>query len=357
MWHFALIHARTGLPINDLVTATGRQVKFALNEPTEMQFTIPGRSEAALAIGTLITDVYVAWNDLLLARLRVGTVSDDLDANDHEMSVAAVDYQGLLDRRYAHQAIQYTNQDLTYIAWDLIDYTQRRYNAPGGDWGITRGLQATTGSVTHLVEDGKKIGEAIADVRGLYPEFDYEIDAAKRFNVWQMRGSLRDFALEYGGNVSRIRRSIDPNNYANLVRQSGADGIAPARRMVGDLATRTEGRIEAQEGNTDLHNATVVGWAADAYLQRHSALLPAYEITLSPGAGWDPTKLWLGDQAWIVVRSGRLDAVTLERVRTITIDVGDNGQTDVTIGFGDFQENLLALVRGTPARLEQMNRR
>src|SRR5215471_13399818 len=126
MWHFALIEADTGAQLNDLGDALDRSLSFKLNEPTEMTFTVAGDSETGRAILELLTDIYVAWDDLVLARLRVGTTTDTLDENDHRIQVSALDYSALLDRRYAQQILTYTAQDLTYIAWDLIDYTQRR---------------------------------------------------------------------------------------------------------------------------------------------------------------------------------------------------------------------------------------
>ena len=357
MWHFSLIRSDTGAVLNDLNDAVDRRISFKLNQPTEFTFKVAGTSETARALGTLTTDIYIAWDALLLARCRVGSTTDSLDENDHQVDVSALDYVALLDRRYAHQAISYTAQDLTFIAWDLIDYTQRRDPAPAGDWGITRGLTAVTANVNFAVADGKKVGEAIADVRNTFPEFDYEIDGALKFNCWAMRGTQRDFALEYGGNVSQITRTVDTANYANRVRQSGADGLAPAVRQASDLATRPEKRIEAQEGNTDLANTALIGWAADAYLQRHGTLYATYTCKLNPAAGWDPTQLWLGDRAWVVIDSGRLAVQTLERVFQIDVEVGNDGQTDTSVSFGDFQEDILAMFHAVPASLEQINRR
>lgn len=356
MWHFALVDARTGATINDLPDAYDRKVTFKLNAPTEVGFSCAGTGITAQAVHELTTDVLVAWDDQLLARCRVGTTSDNLDENDHKVDVTALDYTALLGRRYAHQVLTYTNQDLTAIAWDLIDYTQHRYSV-NGDWGITRGLTATTATVNYQAPDGKKVQEAVDELRATYPEWDYEIDAGLRFNVWAMRGTQRDFALEYGGNVAQVQRTVDPAAYANLVRQSGADGVTPAVRQAPDLGTRPEGRMEAQEGNTDLANAALVGWAADAYLQRHGTLTATYNVQLAPNAGWTPGLLWLGDRSWIVVRSGRLDVQTLERVFQVDVQVGNDGADTVAVGFGDLQEDLLAMFHAVPARLEQINRR
>lgn len=356
-WRFALLRADTGQLLSDLPDATSRKATFKLSAATELSFNLSGDDPAAYLLGELTTDVYVAWGNRLLARCRVGATSDTLDEDAHNIEVAALDYLALLDRRYVQQGGGTVTDDLTDIAWYIINRTQHTYPWAGGDFGITRGLTAVTGTATYTFEDGKKIGEAVTELSQVYPAFDFEIDAALRFNVWKQRGAQRDFALEYGANVSRVTRQIDPERYANFVRQSGADGVPAAVRAAPDLANRPEGRIEAQEGNTDLHNATLVGWAADAYLQRHGTMVATYQCRLNPAARWDPTKLWLGDLCWLVVRSGRLDVRILERVFEISVEIGDDGQTDVDIGFGGFQEDLLALVRAVPARLEQINRR
>jgi hypothetical protein len=353
-WRFVLVDSETASPLTDLPEARDRKVTFKLNAPAELSFTVPGDSRDAELLAELRTDVIVYWGGTALARLRVGATTDNLDADTHNVDVAALDYLALLDRRYLQNAVTYTNTELTTQAWNLIAYTQGRTAA---DWGITRGLTAVTASVTWSGEDGKKIGEGINDLHLIHPGFDYEIDPGLKFNTWAFRGQQRDYALEYGGNVTAVTRSFDPEKYANVVRQSGAEGIAPAWRSAADLATRPEGRWEAQEGNTDLPNAAVVGLAADAYLQRHGTVTPTYTMTLAPNAAWTPDALWLGDYCTFVVRSGRLDVVGLERVFEVSVEVTPDEAATVNLTFGTFREDLLALVRAVPARLEQMNRR
>jgi hypothetical protein len=353
-WRFVLVDSKTASPLSDLPEARDRRVTFKLNAPAELSFTVPGDSRDAALLAELRTDVIAYWGGTALARLRVGATSDNLDADTHTVDVAALDYLALLDRRYLQNAVTYATTELTTSAWNLIAYTQGR---TAGSWGITRGLTATTAAVTWSGEDGKKIGEAISDLHLVYPGFDYAIDPQLRFNTWAFRGQQRDYALEYGGNVTAVSRTFDPERYANVVRQSGKEGIAPAWRSAADLASRPEGRFEAQEGNTDLATTALVGLAADAYLQRHGTVTPTYTMTLAPNAAWTPDALWLGDWCTFVVRSGRLDVVGLERVYEVAVEVTADAAATVSLTFGDFREDLLALVRAVPARLEQMNRR
>lgn len=356
--NWSLVLCRTdGTALSDLPDAHDRKVTFKLNGSAQVDFTLPGSSTSAALLQELNTDVIVLCDGKALTRCRVGSTSDELDENQHDISVSALDYLSLLDRRYFMTANTYTGLDLTAIAWDLIDYTQHRVAWPGGDWGITRGLTAVTKNVDFTVDAGKKIGEAIDDLHSVDPGFDYEVDAGLRFNVWSFRGTKRDFALDYGSNLSKLTRTIDPAAYANAVRQSGADGVPAAERIAPDLADRPEGRFEQQEGNTDLDNAQVVGWTADAYLERHGTLLPSYEATINPAAGWTPDKLWLGDTATLVVRSGRLDVVSEERVFQIDVELTDDGAVDVTLGFGEWRQSLLQWFKTVPQQIEQINRR
>lgn len=356
-WQFELLRT-DGTQLSDLPEARDRKVTFKLNGPTEVKFALPGSSYSASVIEELNTDVLVLYDGQALARCRIGATSDELDEDRHDLDVAGVDYLSLLDRRYVHVDYTYTNVPLVDIAWDLIDLTQHRTGWAGGELGITRGLRPTSSpNVTHTTEAGAKIGELIDTLHEISPGFDYEIDAGLHFNQWSFRGIKRDFALEYGGNVSKVTRTIDPAEYANAIRQSGADGVPATWLAAPDLATRPEGRFEMQEGNTDLDNATLVQWAAEAYLQRHGTLLPSYDMTLAPAAGWNPTLLWLGDTATVVIRSGRLDVLAEERVTQLDIDVTNDGAVDVTVGFGDWRQDLLQWFRTLPDQIQKINRR
>lgn len=356
-WSIILI-ALDGTPIADL-TSEARDISmtFRMRGQHEASWTVDGHSSLARATQELTTDVMVTWREWQIARLRVTQSSDDLDTDSHTVTFSAIDYRGMFNRRFGRGAAL-RNGDTAGIVWMLINWSQTEA-VGGGNWGITRhpDIPAITTVSDYETSQGANLKEVFEDLsENVYPGFDWEIDPALMFRVWTFRGTRRAFALEYGGNVTEVKRDVDPSIYANYVYQTGKEGLAPAIRYASDLRTRPEGRIEAAEGNPDLGNTTLIGWAADAYLQRHGTMLPGYQMTVSPGA-WSPDQLWLGDSADIIVRSGRLDVQDIERVFEIAVKLDANGVETVDLTFGKLRENLLALVRALPERLDRLNLR
>lgn len=356
-WELQLVDDATNTAVADLRhDASEFSLTVRLRDQGECSFQIDGRSEVAAQLHELTTDVVVWYGGNPISRQRITNSTDTIDADNHQVDVAAVDYRGLLARRITRQALTFAGtQQLDDVAWQLIDHTQTA--SVGGNWRITRGLNPTTGTVTGwTVPEAKAIDEAIGDLVAVYPSFDWEINGRLQFDAWSMRGASRDFALEYGTNVTGVRREMSSSNYANAVRTSGAEGLPAQWRQASDLATRAEGRMETQEGNPDLANATAIGQAADAYLWRHGSLAPGYTFTLTPGV-WSPADLWLGDLATVVVHSGRLDVVSVERVEQIDIKADADGGSTVEVSFGHLHEDLAHQLRVMPRQLTDLNRR
>lgn len=355
-WSLILVDL-DGTPIADL-TAEAQDITatFRMRDQHELTWTVDGASQLARDTRELLTDVIVMWRGQRLARLRVAQSSDDIGPEGHSATFSAIDYRGMLARRFT-RGVRNWSGDTAQIVWELIDWSQTSA-AGGGDWGIRRGTLPAIGTVTdYEVPEARQLKELFAELsEETYPGFDWEIDADLVYRVWSFRGSRREFALEWGGNVIGVQRDADPSIYANYVRYSGAEGIPSAWRSAPDIASRPEGRFEMAEGNPDLTNTVMVGRAADALLQRHGTFLPGYQMSLEPGT-WDPSQLWLGDSGSIVVRSGRLDVHDVERVFEIAVSLDPNGVSGVELTFGILREDLLALVRAVPERLDRLYRR
>lgn len=355
-WSLILVEP-DGTPISDLaVEARDARFTFNLRGPCEVAWSMDGHSREAAKVVELATDVIVMWEGQALTRCRVGHSSDNISAEGHAVEFSAVDYRGLLGRRFL-RSDQTLSGDLTAVAWNLIDWTQNTNPAAGGNWGITRGLTATTATVTdRVIAAGKPVNEAVDELAVSYPGFDWEIDGNLEFNTWQFRGIERDFALEWGGNVTSVRRDVDSTEYGNHIRYAGDDTVAVSYQSVADLSTRPEGRIESSESDPDLKTSGDVSAAAQTWLVRHGTLLPGYQMGVNPGV-WNPNRLWLGDLAPVAVRSGRLDVNSIERVEQITVTLSAEGVSQVDLGFGQLRRDLLQLVRAQSQKLATLNRR
>lgn len=357
---------RAGVPLGPLLGAQDVDLRLRLNGPAELGFTLNGEDPKAALLEELITDVRAYRDGVLVFRGRVGPTADSIDANAHAVQVTALDYRWILTHRtikpgFSALSTGYANAEQTTIAWDLIRDTQA---LTAGSLGITNG--ATASGVLRdrpvgYYEDGKNLEEALAELGAVSNGFDWEIGPDLVFRTWYpRRGTARDFLIDLrrgGGNVQAADRSVDPADYANVWRQSGADGVASNTVTVTDLASRPEGRWERQEGDTDLKSAASVTARAEGRLDTYALLEPSWGFTLKRSARWAPDRLWLGDTCPIRVQRGRLDVTRTSRVLELGLRPDAGGEVvEVVMDRPPLSAKARRALRGQVDRLEKLER-
>lgn len=355
---------RFGVARHQLTGARSRRLSAALDGPAQAAFTVDGRTEDADFVDEVRSDLIVYRDGAKLFRGRAGPAQDQLSADAHTVTVTALDYRAMLDRRIllAGDTLQFTQVDQSAIAWALASASFAR--AAGG-LGITRGTGQTTGVLRdRTYEPGKSCGEAVQQLAEVGGGFEWDVDPDLRFNVHHpQRGDQRlDVVLDYGGRVAGLSRSVNPSDFANSVRVSGREasgdtvGPAPALRTAANVATAPEGRWEAQVG-TDLITTAAVAGRADFELTQRAQIRPAYTATLAPGVWTGPESFWVGDTVRLVVMSGRLRVDTQVRVHGFEFDIDDDGSETVAVSLGPRPEDLLRRLRRVTTRLGDLERR
>lgn len=354
-WQFV---AANGAQQIDLTAATGRKLTARLWSPSEASFTIDGRNEQATVLMELATDLLVRRNGVDLYRGRVGATSDSIGADTHSVDVPTGDYRALLLRRllYDDDELDWTG-DQSDIVWGLVEATQAR---AGGDLGITRGVGAVTGvSRTVDYEPGASIGEAVQQLAQLDDGFEWDISPALELDVYYpQRGQVggETVVLDYGGLVSGVQRNVDPGNYANALRVTGDAALTPEVREAADLATRPEGRWDAQVGLTTIQQQPLLAARADWLLGVRQVVTPSYTLQLRPG-GWEgPAHVWLGDTCRLSISSGRLAVDTLLRVVEVSVDLPGDGDEVVSLTLGSARQSMGGLLADNLLRLGQLER-
>lgn len=343
-----------GSGAEELTTARDRKCSWKLRDNGDATLTLTsgGDGDQSTLIEELRTDLLVTWQDRLFGRYRFAGSSDTIGETEHSVAFGAIDYRGVLTRRLAHEALSFESVDTAEAGWELIAYAQA---LEAGHLGIGRGTVEEILTADVEVPTGKSIAEAITDQSARFPGFDWWIDPAMQYQARGFRGTERDFALIYGDTVTAAVRTFEPASYANVVHQTGAQGLTPVVRTATDLAQRLEGRWEAQEGNPDITTQAALNATATTNLSRLAALAPAWTVTVAPGA-WTPDDLWVGDLAPLTIRSGRLDVDTVERVLEIHLTDGDVAQVEIVLS-NTLRSDLAALQRTVPAQLAQLSRR
>ena len=358
-WTFA-VGPWTGLPDWQLSRATGRKVTWRLTAPSDASFSLDGTSRDAERIEELVTDLWVFRNGFPLYRGRVGPTSDSHNGDAHGVSVTTADYRAVLARRalFEGDTLTYTAQDQALIAWNLISTTQAR-----GTLGIVRGHGQTTGVARdRTFEPGEYVAPYIDALSKVQDGFDWDVTptatTALNFDVWYpQRGSDRQVVLDFPGALKSFNRSVDPAQYANSVRVSGDETLAPVRADAADIGTRDEGRWDTQVGETTIREAATLTARAQAELAKAQTITPAWTVTLPPNTWGGPDHIWLGDPVILAVRSGRLDVVASYRVQEVSLDLGDDGTATTSLALGAVPPDRRFQLRHVNQRLTSLERR
>jgi hypothetical protein len=361
LWSFAVGSWRN-MPNWQLTQATGRKATFRLTANTEFTFTLDGTSADAAQVTEISTDVWIYHNGSPLFRGRVGPTGDDVNPNSHASTFSAADYKTLLGRRllFDGDTLSYSSQDQGTVAWGLVSTTQGH---TGGNLGIVRGTGQTTGvTVTRTYQAGNPILTYLDQLGTLGGGFDYAINPTSTptltFDIYSPeRGTDRGLVLAYPGNIASLKRTFDPGIYANAVRMSGDSTLTAVRVEAADIATRVEGRWDAQVGDTTILEAATLTSRANDELSNTQTIMPSYEVVLQPNTWTGPEMVWLGDPVRLVIKSGRINENSVYRVQEIAFEWDDNGTAKTTLTLGALPPDRRYLLRTINRRLTAIERR
>jgi hypothetical protein len=347
-----------GGQVAEIRSASARSLKIKLLDPSEASFTCWGYSSEAAVIDELISDLWVYRNGSPVFRGRItGPNSDTLAPDRYDFAVEARDYREVLNRRILYADRTWTGVEQSTIVWDLITDTEA---LGGGNLGLTQGTWPVTGiirpSVTFMA--GDSVGQSIKLLSQMSGGFDWDIDIGLNANLYYpYRGQDNGTVLDWGGVVKNVTRTFEPSQYANGIRQSGADGITPTSLAVPDIGSRAEGRWDAQFSDTQLNTTDMVNQTAATNLALAQTALPTYQIQVAKGAWGGPGHIWIGDYVTVAIKAGRLNEVVKARVFELDITVDDSNREDVTVVLGNPVIDPRSVLRGIGARLAQLTKR
>lgn len=367
VWTWSVGDWRVG-PTVALATATTRTVSVKLLDPSEVSITLPGDATEATAITDLVSDVWVERNGADIFRGRVVSSADDIQETTYNVTATAQDYRGVLDRRLLLDGDRtWTGVPQETIAGNLIDYTQGK---SGGTLGITHGSTfgswpATGINRTITFRDGDSIWNCIKSLTAMQNGFEFVIDSELVAQLyWPRRSGVDNGAvLDYGGAVRTASGTTDLSGYANVVRQSGGAPTGtstpptPVVLAEADIATRPEGRWEANYGDTSLTTNQMVTDSAAYNVARYGDRLnTSWRLTLAPGAWHGPSHIWVGDVVTYAVSRGRRDVVDKSRVYEIDISLDQSDNETVTIVVGQLIPGERAVIKRMANRLMYLSK-
>jgi len=374
--------------IGEITDARSRRLELTLNQPAKLTFTVDGRSPSATAVQELTTEM-MAWSDGKLVFRGPVTASEDVvSEQSHALNITAVDYLGILIRRYltAKTDLVYTQQDQDIIVADLL--ARAKTVASAGGTSFAPGSQLPLAALTvnpdgtfrstysgqlrdRTYQGGASIGDAITSLAGVINGFDVDVrpaadtDGTDYLQVWfGARGIARpDLPLAYGTTVNSFTRSVQSTAYSNYVRVIGDNGgTEGAPQLVADqwnADANDVGRIPVglwmeSDNESDVKIQSTLQAKADGNLATSGVLVPTYSLVLAPGAAVPN----LGDTVPLILRTGRLDVSATVRVMAISYAPNDDtDDTDVEITVGRPAKDLSALFRDIRRDVDALARR
>ena len=405
-WSVALYRRQftAGTPaiLSELADARGRTLTQQLNGPATFTFTLDGRDPVAALVQELQTDVVLwrwsesAGKDVPYFRGIVGQSEDQLSEQDHTVTFTAHDYLAMLARRFVTSTLAFGAPNPSVDQDDIVNglvnaassncrTTSGTLLAPGSylpinAWNVNPdGTQRITksGQVRDRTYAGsQQIGTAVDDLAHVINGFDYDVVPGMRFDsqnandllrvFYPQQGIARTEPLEYGGAIATVTRSVSSADYANFERVLGNNGSSdPAAAQLysekwnadaNNVGVTPIGLWMDAENAADVSVGTTLDQQAAGWLNQNGVLIPSYTLGLRPGAYRDGT-INMGDTVPIVIRSGRLNVTTSQRVVGLTFKVGDDGQEDIELVVGRPLTTLVDMLAGTAADVDALARR
>jgi hypothetical protein len=322
---------RTGPELE--LAGTSRSLKLSLLEPDEATVSLRGRLADTPFIETGAADLWVYRDADCIFRGRV--VQDDVDftAESYSVGFTARSYETMLDQAILHEDKTWASIAQEDLVWELIEYAQHAY--PGGDLGLVQGVWPTATNVTRTdveFKAGDTIYQCIKKLAEMPNGFDWQVTPALTVDLYFPRLSVvnRGAVLDFGGLVSRAKRSTTSADYANSIRQSGADGT-DAVLVSENSRSLPAGRWEKAVSDTALSTQAMVQAAANAELNRLSAPSPSYSLELTRGAWRGLSHIAPRDEVKYVVKAGDFSVAQSAVVSEISITVDSGNQESVSI--------------------------
>jgi hypothetical protein len=360
-----------------LTEATSRHYVARLTDNNELSFNLDGRlsQTAAVIDPPLGRDVHLLFTGSegttsVLDRMRVGQTTHTFSEDAIQVAVTGLAYKAMLQRRilYSDATLTYTGVDQAEIAWALIAYTQGKL---GGDLGISKAWAGTspTGQLRdRTYEVGDSVGQRIQELSEVIGGFDWDVTPTSASGLqldvwWPQRGVDRGVVLEHGGLMLTATREVNPSDYANAIRYTGAQGDGttpgptPDEIEAPDLASMPQGRWDAALGDDGLTTQAALDDRAAWQLGQSQDVTPVWTVVLKRGA-WDgPDHIWLGDWVRVIAHAEGLDVDTRYRVYEVDITLDGAGGETVQLTLGGPRPRYARRVTEFERRLRNLERR
>ena len=306
--------------------------------------------------------------DIPYFRGLIGQSEDQINEDQHTLTVTCHDYLAVLGRRYLTNTVSYATSTQDQVAADLLAHALSEQSSSGtslapGSFlplafsatnpdGTARSTDVTPTRVRTYAGQSV-IGTLIDELAKVQGGYDYDVVPAWRYGgpnttdwlrvFYPASGIVRTQPLEYGGAVASLTRSITSADYSNYWRILGNNGSSdPAAPQLyaeawnadaNNVTVTPAGLWMNAENAADVSQNLTLQQQANGDLAIHGTLIPTYTLALVGGT-YNDGAFNMGDTVPLVVNSGRLGVFTTLRIMGISFVIGDDGNEDVTLTVG-----------------------
>ena len=300
-------------------------------ETDKITFTMLGDDPVLRDFQEPQTDVTVYRNAILIARGRLTTIDDQLDADGYTVTLTCIDYREILANRSAWNFLQYVGIDKGTIVWNIIQHTQ---SLNSGNLGITAGSIVTGVLGDGTIQIGAYLKKSIDDLGLAGAGYDWWIDPATlQLNVQSPRRYrlLAATILEHGSNLKTLKRSSTSGAYTNAVRVFGGD----------DTVSATDSQLPDPRGRWE-HVAIPIRMSRcsrpsstrrPSMLTAGSAPLAAWTCEIEANRWGYQIELLPGDVCTLRSQRGRLAVDRYVRVAERSFSVNADGDESIALGL------------------------
>lgn len=285
------------VPVQEVIFSGSVTITFDLESGSSVQLVTRANAPEASYISEMATDVWLTGE--IQARFRTTAVWQEWFHNGQDnISMQAVTYKKLLNRRLFNAPLTFTDTDLGSIIWGMWQHTQA---LPGGNLGVTRGSPYLTGVLrTREYKVGENIGQQAEN------EYDegiwWSVDHNRVYTAGLLAARAFIAAPIHLGSTAREMQRASGSDYSNVVYgdadESTTVGVWAVAPTVG---TDPRGRWETAVGWPTVKLQETLNERTAAALEQTQQNIAHWNVEIEPSRWVSDCRIMPGDHAVLVV--------------------------------------------------------
>jgi hypothetical protein len=355
-----------GIEQGELQFAKNRKAKWVLNDWGDLSFDCDVLDRSLFELNLiensseirLYKDNVCKWNGALLS------IDDNSSTLKKSLKITAKEIGYFLKDRYT--TATYTNQQESFIAWDLINQTQINtlglYNSNHTSFGITQGT-LDTWQLRDRTYVNDEIAKSLKQLTEVINGGDFEItptltkSTLKVFSHYKQKGMQKDVKFDVDdGSISNVKRTIDNRNIANYIIGIG-NGITS---LATDSDLERVAKYKLRQfiyTNKDISVQSTLDEAVQGILAERQAPLITYDFTIdqNPQIGAYDVGDYIRFRASLESTGGRFEVDANQRIFEVALNIGDDNSEKVALKVGEFkpfkQNNIVDIMKSQANRV------